>query len=52
MDGRIFVDTNVLIYSYDVGAGPKDEIAKSIMRELCSARTGFLSTRGTSRVLR
>lgn len=45
MDGRIFVDTNVLIYSYDVGAGPKDEIAKSIMRELCSARTGFLSTR-------
>ena len=45
MDGRIFFDTNVLIYPYDVDAGPKNEIAKSVIRELWSARTGFLSTR-------
>jgi len=44
MSAKTFVDTNVLIYAHDIDAGPKHEIAKSIMRELWSNRTGLLST--------
>jgi len=44
MNGKTFVDTNVLIYAHDIDAGPKHEIAKSLMRELWSNRAGLLST--------
>jgi len=44
MNGKTFVDTNVLIYAHDIDAGPKHEIAKSVMRELWSNRAGLLST--------
>jgi predicted nucleic acid-binding protein len=44
MNGKTFVDTNVLIYAYDADAGAKNEIARGILRELWSERTGALST--------
>jgi predicted nucleic acid-binding protein len=44
MNARTFVDTNVLIYAYDVDAANKHEIAKGILRELWSERAGSLST--------
>jgi predicted nucleic acid-binding protein len=43
MSGKTFVDTNVLIYAHDVDAGHKHEIAKSVLHELWSERSGMLS---------
>jgi predicted nucleic acid-binding protein len=43
MSGKTFVDTNVLIYAHDVDAGHKHEIAKSVLRELWSDRSGVLT---------
>jgi len=43
MTDKTFVDTNVLIYAHDVDAGPKYEIAKRVLRDLWSERTGVLS---------
>jgi predicted nucleic acid-binding protein len=44
MNGRTFVDTNVLIYAHDRDAGSKHEIAKRVIRGLWSERAGVLST--------
>ncbi len=41
---RTFVDTNVLLYAYDHGAGVKHERAAAALTELWSARAGVLST--------
>jgi predicted nucleic acid-binding protein len=43
MSAKTFVDTNVLIYAHDVDAKDKHEMAKSVLRELWSDRTGALS---------
>jgi predicted nucleic acid-binding protein len=43
MSDKTFVDTNVLIYAHDVDAKAKHEVAKSVLRELWSQRTGVLS---------
>ena len=43
MKGRDFVDTNILIYAYDIDALAKHEIAKQILQELWAQRTGVLS---------
>lgn len=43
MNGRTFVDTNVLIYAHDVDAGAKHKIANSVLRGLWGERTGVLS---------
>ncbi len=43
MSDRTFVDTNVLIYAHDVDAKAKREIAKGVLGELWSERTGALS---------
>jgi predicted nucleic acid-binding protein len=43
MSGKTFVDTNVLIYAHDVDAKAKHEVAKSVLRELWSQRSGVLS---------
>ena len=43
MSGKTFIDTNVLIYAYDVDAMAKNEAAKVVLRELWSERTGVLS---------
>jgi predicted nucleic acid-binding protein len=44
MNGKTFVDTNVLIYAHDIDAGAKHEIAKNVIRELWGERAGLLST--------
>ncbi len=44
MSGRIFVDTNILIYAHDLDAGPKRKIAVAIMEELWEQQTGVIST--------
>ena len=43
MSGKTFVDTNILIYAHDKDAMEKYDIAKTILRELWSQRTGVLS---------
>jgi predicted nucleic acid-binding protein len=44
MNGKTFVDTNILIYAHDVDAQMKHEIAKGALRELWLQRAGALST--------
>lgn len=41
---RTFVDTNVLVYAYDIDAGPKHDLARDVIRELWESRDGVLST--------
>jgi predicted nucleic acid-binding protein len=43
MSAKTFVDTNILICAHDVDAKAKHEVAKSVLRELWSERTGILS---------
>jgi predicted nucleic acid-binding protein len=43
MSGKTFVDTNVLIYAHDLDANAKNEIAKAVLHDLWSERTGVLS---------
>jgi predicted nucleic acid-binding protein len=43
MSGKTFIDTNVLIYAHDIDANAKNEVAKAVLRELWSERTGVLS---------
>ena len=43
MSGKVFVDTNVLIYAHDVDAAAKHDAAKHILQELWTARTAALS---------
>ncbi|MBV8050192.1 MAG: PIN domain-containing protein [Acidobacteriaceae bacterium] len=44
MSDKSFIDTNVLIYAYDVDASAKHEIAKAILQDLWSNSSGVLST--------
>ena len=44
MNGKTFVDTNVLIYAHDVDAKGKHDRARSVLRDLWSERNGVLST--------
>ena len=44
MNGKTFVDTNVLIYAHDVDAKAKHQTAKNVLRKLWSERAGVLST--------
>lgn len=41
---KVFVDTNVLIYAYNISAGGKHEAAVKIMDELWRSGQGSLST--------
>ncbi len=43
MSDKTFIDTNVLIYAHDVDAGEKHSIAKAVLHDLWSDRTGVLS---------
>ena len=43
MSARTFVDTNILIYAHDADAKSKHALAKSVLGELWSQRTGVLS---------
>ena len=40
---KVFLDTNVLIYAYDVSAGKKHEMAKTILMDLWNSGKGILS---------
>lgn len=41
--GRTFVDTNVLVYAYDVTAGTKHDRARGLIKELWNSRAGCVS---------
>ena len=43
MSDRTFVDTNILIYAHDADAKSKHEVARRVLGELWSERTGVLS---------
>ncbi len=43
MSVKTFVDTNVVIYAHDVDAGEKQRVAKGLLQELWTERTGVLS---------
>ena len=42
--GRYFVDTNLLLYAYDISAGTKWELASDLVSSLWENRTGIIST--------
>jgi predicted nucleic acid-binding protein len=44
MSDKTFIDTNVLIYAYDLDAGTKHHTARNIIAELWDEQTGVLST--------
>jgi len=44
MSGRAFVDTNLLVYAHDRGAGDRHEVAADLVRRLWEERSGVLST--------
>lgn len=44
MPDRTFVDTNVLVYAYDNGAGIKHQQASALVQTLWERRTGVIST--------
>jgi predicted nucleic acid-binding protein len=43
MTGKVFVDSNILIYAHDAGAGAKQVEAARQLRDLWSDRNGCLS---------
>jgi predicted nucleic acid-binding protein len=43
-DKRVFVDTNILVYSYDIDAGDKRDVARAVLEEIWESRTGVVST--------
>jgi predicted nucleic acid-binding protein len=44
MNGKVFVDTNIVLYALDRTAGVKHQRARQIMEELWNAGSGVLST--------
>ncbi|HYL73629.1 MAG TPA: PIN domain-containing protein [Bryobacteraceae bacterium] len=44
MTGKTFVDSNILIYAHDSGAGQRQQQATESLSELWATRTGRLST--------
>lgn len=43
-DARMFVDTNILVYAYDLSAGNKHDKAREIIKNLWSTGDGLIST--------
>jgi predicted nucleic acid-binding protein len=43
MNGKIFVDTNILIYAHDLDSGMKHEKAAALLGQLWESETGVLS---------
>ena len=43
-DDKVFVDTNVIVYAYDLSAGEKHEKALEIMKDLWRTGHGITST--------
>jgi len=44
MSDKCFVDTNILVYTQDLSAGPKCVRSQMLTRELWESRTGVIST--------
>lgn len=44
MSVRAFVDTNVIVYAHDAGAGERHRVAADLVRGLWESRSGVLST--------
>jgi len=44
MSGKVFVDTNVLVYAHDTSSGVKHHIAKQLLEDLWASNNGVLST--------
>lgn len=44
MSARYFVDTNILMYAHDTGAGTKHQRAKALVEDLWRDRSGIVST--------
>lgn len=42
-EDKVFLDTNILVYAYDVSSGRKHDIARNIVADLWNLRTGVLS---------
>ena len=42
-EDKIFLDTNVLVYAYDISSGKKHDTARNIVTDLWNSRTGVLS---------
>jgi predicted nucleic acid-binding protein len=42
-EARAFVNTNVLVYAYDAGAGEKHRRARALLEELLDSRRGCVS---------
>ncbi|MFZ0727988.1 MAG: PIN domain-containing protein [Desulfobacterales bacterium] len=43
MSGKVFIDSNILIYAHDRDAGEKNKIAAAILKHLWETKTGVLS---------
>lgn len=43
MSARVFVDTNVLVYAHDTGAGDRHRIARELILRLLRERSGVIS---------
>jgi len=44
MSGKVFLDTNILIYAHDLDAGNKHHFALKVVKDLWEKRIGVLST--------
>jgi predicted nucleic acid-binding protein len=44
MNGKCFVDTNILVYAHDADAGAKHRRAQEVVEELWDSRRGVIST--------
>ena len=44
MSAKVFLDTNILIYAYDIDAGSRHQIALEVVKDLWEKRNGVLST--------
>jgi predicted nucleic acid-binding protein len=44
MRGRVFIDSNILIYAHDLDAGPKRSVAARVLEEVWEEGTGVIST--------
>ena len=42
-EDKVFLDTNILVYAYDVSSGIKHDVARNIVADLWNLRTGTLS---------
>jgi len=42
-EDKVFLDTNILVYAYDISSGSKHDVARNIVADLWNLRTGVLS---------